>query len=375
MKLLDLYIYDQNFVLKDIVDNYRSLIWTERFNSCGDFELDALYDPDLYRLLVSANGLTKNYYAGIRDSDVFMLIEDVTLTTDYEDGDKMTVTGRSLESILDRRIVYDQMTLTGSLQNGIKSILMANAISPSNVSRTIPGLSFITSTDSDITSLTINTQYYGDNVYNVIEELCQANKIGFRVRRVSNGYTFELYKGVNRTASQSLVPYVIFSPAYDNLINSNYHESSQLVKTVAIVASEYETTSGETTITQRVVIEQQADSSSSPTGLDRRELFVDGSSVNQRKDDDSGDLTLAQYKAALQGKGKEELNDYTYTKEFDAEVESALQFKYGVDYFIGDLVEIENEYGISSQARVTEFIRSNDTNGYSEYPTFETNEE
>ena len=60
-----------------------------------------------------------------------------------------------------------------------------------------------------------------------------------------------------------------------------------------------------------------------------------------------------------------------YKNEFEGEVDSASTiFKYGRDFFIGDIVQIRNEFGMEAQARIKEFIRSCDSTGYKEYPTF-----
>ena len=42
------------------------------------------------------------------------------------------------------------------------------------------------------------------------------------------------------------------------------------------------------------------------------------------------------------------------------------------DFFLGDMVQIVNEYGIEGKARVTEFIRSQSKEGLDSYPTFVT---
>ena len=43
---------------------------------------------------------------------------------------------------------------------------------------------------------------------------------------------------------------------------------------------------------------------------------------------------------------------------------------YGVDYFLGDIVQIENEYGIQASAQITEIIETENESGYSIIPTF-----
>lgn len=42
------------------------------------------------------------------------------------------------------------------------------------------------------------------------------------------------------------------------------------------------------------------------------------------------------------------------------------------DYFLGDVVQVINEYGISAAPRIVEIIESEDENGKSTVPTFST---
>ena len=42
------------------------------------------------------------------------------------------------------------------------------------------------------------------------------------------------------------------------------------------------------------------------------------------------------------------------------------------DYFLGDIVQVINEYGISATPRIIEIIESEDENGTSVVPTFST---
>lgn len=64
------------------------------------------------------------------------------------------------------------------------------------------------------------------------------------------------------------------------------------------------------------------------------------------------------------GLAKEENAKHPETITFTAEVVPDLVFKYKEDYDLGDLVTIENEYGISTTARITEVLESWDATGY-----------
>ena len=108
--------------------------------------------------------------------------------------------------------------------------------------------------------------------------------------------------------------------------------------------------------------------------MDRRELFTDARDISSTVDDGQGGtetLTTDEYNEALEQRGLEKLAENTQTKSFAGEVETSILFVYGRDFFMGDIVQIENEFGISGTARVIEFVRTQDKDGIKMYPTFE----
>ena len=356
---MELWVLNTDLQAIHLMDTFESLIWTERYYSCGDFEVHSSVTDVLRNALVADN------YLWSKDSEHVMIIEDIQIESDVEDGGVFTVTGRSLESILERRIVYFKTVLTGSLQDGIQRLLNENAISPTDTDRKISNLIFEVSDDPYITALTIDATYYGENLYEVIQTLCETNRIGFKITlNASNQFVFKLYYGVDRSYDQLNTPYVIFSPQFDNIINSNYFESKKALKTFALVAGQEKEDGSRTTIAV-------ARSDGAGSGLIRREMFVDGGGVSTT--DESGkDLTEDKYKSLLTQKGNEELGLNNITQTFEGEVETSRLFEYGVDFFKGDIVQVTNEYGIEAKTRIIEFVISQDVNGIDTYPTFET---
>ena len=149
---MELLILDESLSGVDTLDIFESLIWTDRYSKCGDFEI---YVPASEKML---SKLQKDRYVYLRESEHIMIIEDRNIETDVEQGTHLCVTGRSLESILERRIIWNQTVLSGNLQDNIQKLLNENAISPSDPKRKIPNLSFKKSSDSKITQLTIEAQ-------------------------------------------------------------------------------------------------------------------------------------------------------------------------------------------------------------------------
>jgi len=254
---------DTSFNAVAIVEAYKSFIWTDRYTDVGDFEL---YVP------ASAPYLDKihnDFYLACSETvkgeiQRLMVVEKIEYKTDLEDGNSVLITGRSLESILDRRIiwkddgsvteinretihekipsiVYDDYDTKKSfpLQNGIQYLLEMNLINPTNLNRKISFLTFVESTDSRITSLTMTPcAYRGDNLYDIIRGLCDMFGISFKIEFDTTNplipkFVFKLYKGINHLSSQSENGYICFSTEFDNLLSSDNSMDMSTYKTMA----------------------------------------------------------------------------------------------------------------------------------------------
>ena len=349
---MELYVLDKNFESVYIIDTYESIIWTDRYCGYGDFEIYASATSEL------KNYAKADYYLWQKDSEHMMIIEETTIMSDASTGSHIKIVGRSLESLLDRRIVWGMTQINGSLQDGIAKIIRENFTSPSVANRKISNFIFEKSTDSRITSLRVSKQYTGDTVYDIIQELCDACGMGFKVTlNSSNQFVLRLYMGTDRSYNQTTNPFVTFAPSFDNIINSNYFENKALLKNVALVAGEDE---GD---------KRRAEVVGVSSGLDRRELFVDARDIQSEVDGEP--LTDSQYIFLLKIRGVEKLQECPHVTSFEGEVDASIMFRYGVDFFMGDYVELANEYGQGGKARIDELVFSQDTNeGFKVVPTF-----
>lgn len=346
---MELYVYDNNFnPLPFIIDSWDSLIWTERFDSCGDMELHLKESSRSW-------SIEDQYYLASKFSDKMMIVSKRVSDESISNGNDFIISGASLEYILHRRIVWNQTTITGNVQNGIKKLIDENIISPVITERKIPNFDFVMSTDEDITTLEMQAQYTGDNLYDVICSICSAFNIGFKITLESKRFKFKLYSGKDHSYDQSENDLVIFSSEFDNLISSKYAEASDNYKNSVLVAGEGEGSN------------RKISSSGTSSGMERYELFVDARDISSTTD--NGTLSDTDYKKLLDQRGSEELANYQKTKIFDQEIDPNKMFLYNKDYFLGDIVQIENDYGVSSKVRITEFIYSFDESGEKSYPT------
>lgn len=341
----------------DIIDAFASLIWTDRYFECGDFEISTPATVDSATWMT--NYMNDDHYLWSKESEHVMVIEAANIKSDIENGAMLLISGRSLESILERRIIWTNTELKGSLQDGVKKLLDENAIAPSIPERKIPNLIFKASEDPAITGLEIETQFArGDNLYDAVVAICKTKNIGFRIYLTeANEFEFALYAGQDRSYEQSTNPYVVFSSDFDNVITTDYARSKKSFKNVALVVGEENDETGQKT----TVVGEYA-------GLARRETFTDASSISQTVDDVT--MTDDEYLKQLAEKGEEALAETKITEEFDGEMDVYGNFQYGRDFYMGDIVQIRNEYGIETRSRITELILSQDDSGFTSYPTF-----
>jgi hypothetical protein len=111
---VELYVLDRSLQRVEVIDKFESLIWTERFQDQGDFEL-TLYSTKSLRTL-----LTYGTMVSINKSNRIMTIEEVENKTETDGKKTLIVRGQSLEKILDDRIAtYDLSTkVSDSLYKG-----------------------------------------------------------------------------------------------------------------------------------------------------------------------------------------------------------------------------------------------------------------
>ena len=93
-------------------------------------------------------------------SDRAMIIESMQMDRTGDDGNIVTVSGRSLEILLDRRVIYEYVYFRdGKLEDYIHLLLKNAVISPKNDYRKIPEFTFRSSGDADISAITIEAQH------------------------------------------------------------------------------------------------------------------------------------------------------------------------------------------------------------------------
>lgn len=358
---MDVYTLDSLFRRIAIIDQYESFIWTERWYSYGDFQMVIHSTPEHRKLLSIGTKLA------INGSNRIQYVETIENKKDSEGRLVLTISGRTLEAILEdrvaknsltnltieprwsitetpgniARIVFDSMCRTGDLSPRDKiPFLMPGTLTPSGT---------LSEPNSAIT-----VKLEPTTVYEAIKKLCETYSLGFRLIRNgdSSELYFEVYSGDNRTSSQTSIAPVIFSSELDNLANVTELTSTSQYKNVAYVFSKKSIA---------IVYGDSADPVAL-RGFERRVLMV--------KVDDIDDAVVGQELIDLMHqKGKDALAEHRALAAFDGELPQTSIYRYGVDYNLGDLVEMRNSDGAANHMRVTEQIFVSDGEGVRSYPT------
>ena len=429
-------VLDESMIIQHICEDYKSVVWTERFHGFGDFKLvvpGTLENLRIYQL---------DYYLYTKGTNKLMIIEQVELNTEYGKESLLTISGRSLESILDRRVmhpypIWDGTKLCmhertkGLVKDVIKhytNLLFKQRDSlDTNHERYVIGFGWYSVDElpdgirkgrpvssMDIGNIKVNangnvrnmTQNAGfthssyDDVdpyimegswYKLVQELTDLTMSGWAIEYNGEdpyywyGYT---YNGVNRTFGQGERPAVVFSPKYDNLSKATYFKSKVSSRTkifsgaVKFTVPTKLTFSGEYLDNNGDSAMQNNSVTVGTKGLGLREGYLQSPSIEHTNgymtSTESGTKGVASidpesiYRQIAE-QCNTELWKHMPIEMFSGEAAQQSMYVYNEDFFLGDFVQIQNEFGQQDIARVTEYIRtSSDSEGDVFYPTFES---
>lgn len=392
---MDIYVLDRVYNQIGIIDDFASFIWAKRYTQFGDCELYISATRENVQLLQRGHFILRS-----DDNDMICRIRSIELETNEETGDFLIVKGEDCRAILNQRIVWKQTNFKGYAGDFIARLIDQNLINPTNDAghNGLRKIHNFTRRAWSGFNDNIDIQTTFDPVGDKVVEVCQMFDYGSKVTWENDQFVFDLYRGTNRSYGQTVNPYVVFSPDFENLISTRYSIDSTGYYSIALVGG-----SGEGANRHRVTTHI-----GDYVGIDRYELFVDANdtsnelsyedlavlypngtiasesgkvyySVNGEKIatlDSASNPTQAvlendAYYELLVERGKERLAETGTLVSFDGEVEPNNSFVYGKDYFLGDIVTVMNDYGVSADARITEVVESFNESGHSIIPTFE----
>ena len=347
-------VCDTNMAPLHIIEDYSSILWCERFNEAGDFELVLPLTNENLSIYKLSRYIRKS------DTDRIMSIEDIEISMDYTDTHNLTISGKSLEYMLSKRIVWER-TRTAYLGESLASYLTtlvteAFINTGDETARKIDNFRLETIDSTYIKHLTLELDYYFDNLYEVISNICRGAYIGYKIvwDGVKKAFVMSFFTSVQKN--------VIFSMDLDNIINMKLLNSTGQTKNLAMVKG-YSNAYG-------CLHEYSYLGEQEPSGLFRNEVCIDGSGIYI--DPNWGEEEIMLYLDVLRDRGITELSTQQVVNLTSFEISSSSSYEYKVDFDVGNVVNIIDLYGNTNYMRLTEMVLSLDTEGFKMTPTFES---
>lgn len=362
-----------------------TLIWTERFQALGEFELHTQAVQSVKNLLPERSLCT------LRETNEVMWVDSHDIQPNSDGVDELIVKGRSLEWILMRRVWKNApygKRLTMAKKYSVRQaaeVWVWNAIANGTgndrikTSASYPAgnqLPNVVVTDSIPPSSdgpNKARKVQNGQVYDQLVTFMSAGELGIRIIRPNgtkgrvvhvagdgtfstdsvsdiSDLRFDLYRGRDISGN------VVFSWKAGHLDSPTYLFSSENLATGAFVDGDPR----EAYVTDPDVV------AGTNTGWNRLDLYVDGGSKDSGVDADD-------FEESLEDQGLRAVRrDGAHINSVDAQISPNINLKYGRDYHLGDRVMVQGRYGAKDKKYVTEFIRSQDVNGVRNYPTLST---
>lgn len=370
------YTLNRGFLKQDVIDDFFSMIWTERYFGDSEVELVVPMEPELFQKLMPGT------FLGVNDSDEIMMLENLST----ENG-RLKVTGISLMKWLNNRFVrgstehYFRHWIAGPMPPGVaiastiaymcfEDSAFLNAIFEMGIEQPgvrdrlkIPGLGI---KHQDLSGGDVYIAIPYGPLYDVMREIAVTYNLGQKITLEwanESGYFlgYSNYHGLDRTSVQSVNPMVRFSPQLDSFRDIKEVQSIEKLKTDVWVFAP----NAPDDLVNPVAGANYSVAPGAGSGFDCRALQVFAEDISS--DDVDGDsYALAR---AMIARADLHRIENGYIQSVDGVVVDTDQYKYGRDYNLGDIVEVQGDSGFLQAAQVMEYIRTHDATGERAYPT------
>jgi hypothetical protein len=320
---VELRALDENFVpVGKTKLKYFDLAWNRKYYETGEFSVQILasdYDKSMKYIFTD-------------DRPEMGMIQKM----EYSDDDSMVVlSGYFCEGLLADKIVYPMFE-----QYGSRMKFVADAVDTYKAD--IPKLAVATYVDSGDS---VRKQETGATLETMAHETLQIEEMGYRCRYdfEEDIMYFEMYKGIDRTQSQTENNFVVFSKGFKNLREVTAEEDESNYKNYFVVGG---TGEGDERIYATLDLSG---------GEYQRQLFIDAKSksYNTKKQ------TLAEYKEVLIQTAREKAEKYVKIENIEFDADTNAGAKYLTDYDLGDKCDVVIEpLGLSYEARIIEILES-----------------
>lgn len=294
--------------------------------------------------------LKKGHFVKLPNKRFIWFITSVKYTFNSEGAKMILVSGKEAKWLLIKRIIQSPLELQGTITNAVYALVNNNIGAGAGASREIKG--FTVNNDNLLIDIS-GTQASRGNLLEFVNNLLKTYNCGSQVIYENGLLKYQILNGAVKNQ-------VKFSQSLDNLISSEYYTSDEELATNALVVSTIED----------VDYIQPVDTGLE--GIDRAEILIN-SNLSTKYTDAAGNEqettpTSALYKGWQNEEGRNELVKHATIEEVKSVIDLAnSKYTFDRDFYIGDIVKIQDEYfNFSTNARITKYTISQTNSKYSE---------
>lgn len=344
-----IYRMDKSLETNGIISDFISLVWTERWRGCGDFQLKIPYSHRYTDIVVGTP-------IGIAvDKTSVMMVESV----ENDSNRTLTFKGRSMECLLEAVYFTQQFVLTGTPEGNATDILKYATHYDrykKTAGKTFDAFMFKPLLWSESSGKTV---YASDDtsVLDQLQQVLSVSNSGYRLDKTGSDTSPFLQLILK---AQRPNPDITLSTGLGDFESFTILSSINDYRNVAIVKY----TLNEVDYYMPVVTPEDS-RMYIHSEMKNRSIMVDATSVNR---DDFA--SHQDFMDSLTTKGLIELYSRRFKHAFDGKLTENKRIKFGVNYFLGDVLPVIHDER-TYNALVTEYIISYENGKNDAYPTLE----
>lgn len=345
--MIPLRVIDTEFNLYGEVPKYESLQITNDLFGIGSIELKInRYMPKADLLEVDRIIFPLNR----TDTPFQILHREIELDEGGKATENWVIKAVPLKNWLSDRLILPPPNLandkiSGNAETVMKHYVNISAVNPIDTKRIIPKL-VIAADLKRGDNISRSARF--DTLSDELKTIGELTQIGWNISLdiENKRFVFDIIEGLNRVASQTDRPPVVFSTEFKTLESLEYTESKLDYKNTAVVAGQGEG------VNRKVIILNDTNS-----GFDRKEIYIDARDVADTDTDEEGNefpRPEAEIIADLTDRGNEKLAEHLQDFFVNGQITNTI-FRYGYDWFNGDTVTLEHkDWGIALDAQITQ---------------------
>lgn len=319
---MNIWIIDLATGQKKIVDDYEDLSWEERYST-----------PSPFTLKMTTNQFVS---AGVEKGKLLVVEDQAYLIQQWsyegaEASDLFEITGLEIGGKFEDRIILPDAgqshdSVVTAAETAMKHYVRRHAGDLAVLARRLPSFSVAADLGR---GLGVSFQGRYQTLSKVLSDLSAIGDLGWRVSAnlsvLPIVFVFDVIAGTDRSAS------VFLDFEFETAMKQKWLSTDLGRKNWGLAAGQGEGAAREEEIVWVGVAE--------PTGLDRKEMFIDARDLSQE--------------SSLSDRALAKLLETIAEDVFEVEINPDGSFPYGQAFFLGDIVTIRNtDLGIQASARV-----------------------